>query len=109
MIQKSWNDKKINKFCRENKYTQVFNSAYKELSVPVYVVTNYKDRNNSELQRVVEWCKEHCLYRFEICQWHLGYENNIFLKFFSRQDYTNYDRFYDRTFLPRIDVEVRAK
>lgn len=108
MIQKSWNDKKIVKFCRENKYTQVFNSEYKELDVPVYVITNYKDRRNTELLRAINWCKDNCLYRFEICQWHVGYENNIFLKFFSRQDYINYDRFYDRTFLPKIDVEVKT-
>lgn len=108
MIQKSWNDKKINKFCRENKYTSVFNPTYKQLSVPVYVVTSYKDRSHQELQRIIEWCKTNCLFRFEICQWHLGYENNVFIKFFSRHDYINYDRFYDKTFLPKIDVDVKA-
>ena len=109
MIKKSWNDIKIANFCRENKYTQVFNSEYKkESSTPIFVVTNYKNRNAQELQRIVEWCKENCLYRFEVCQWHLGYENHIFLKFFSRQDYVNYDRFYDKAFLPRIDVEVKT-
>jgi hypothetical protein len=109
MIQKSWNDKKILKYCREHKYSNVFNKEYKQVipSTPVYEVTRYVNSKHPDIEKILEWCKKNCLYRYEMCQWHLGYENNIFFKFYSKLDYLNYYRWYDKTFLPKIEIEIR--
>ena len=107
MIQKSWNDKKILKYSRENKYSNVFNSDFKDLEPPIYEVTRYVASTHIDILKILEWCKANCLYRYEMCQWHLGYENKIFFKFYSRLDYTNYYRWHDKTFLPKVDVEVK--
>jgi len=107
MIQKFWNDKKIIKYCRENKSTTVFNKEYKELDRPIYEVTRYVNTKHSDIQKILEWCKANCIYRYEICQWHLGYENNVFFKFYSKLDYINYYRWYDKTFLPKVEIEIK--
>jgi hypothetical protein len=108
MIQKTWTDKRIWKFCKKHKFSLIFKeNKTGAASAPVYEVTKYKNSEHSDIKKILEWCKVNCIYRYELGQWHLGYENNVFFKFSSREDYTEFYRFYDKTFLPRIDVEVR--
>lgn len=107
MIQKTWTDMRIYKFCKKHKFSLFFNETKKVKDSPVYEVTRYTDRDHPDVQKILEWCRQNCTSRYVMCQWHLGYENNVFFKFFSKEDAKKYYRYYDKTFLRSIEVETR--
>ena len=107
MIQKNWNDIEIFEFCKTNSFTQIFNSGKTCKDVPTYEILPIYSRDDNKLLNIMQWCKDNCTRRYELRQWHLGYGNNVFLKFYSKQDYLAFYSFYDKTAFRKIDVEVR--
>ena len=109
MIQKTWTDKRIYRFCKKHKFSFAFN----EYATPFNSfgwseeITKYVDRNHTELVRMLDWCADNCFYRYELCQWHLGYENNVVLRFYSKEDHAKFYSFYDKTFFPKVEVETK--
>lgn len=106
MIQKNWTTKQIYYFCKNNKYTETYNTE-KECS-PIYEITKFKNLDNPILEKILSWCRNNCECRWELCRWHLGFENNIFFKFYSKKDALAFYRYYDKVALPKIDVDMRV-
>ena len=107
MIQKTWNDERIYKFCKKHKFSLFFNTHRETEQLPSYEITRYKDRTHPDIKKILDWCEDNCVFQYVMCQWHLGYENNIFFKFHDKEDYKNFYRWYDKTFMPKIEVEVK--
>lgn len=110
MIRKNWTDLDIYNFCRQNKHTEYHKKDKKIISIPKIEVTKFTSRNNSQFIKLRDWISTNCLSQVDICQWHLGYENNIFLKFYSLEDLYRFYKFYDKLIYTRIiDVETSIK
>ena len=90
-------------FTRENKYTKSFNKD-KTSSPIMYQVLKFIDLEHPNIKKILNWCSENCKFRYDICQWHLGYDNNIFLRFHSKEDYNNFYTFYDSNFLSCSEI-----
>lgn len=107
MIKKDWSDIRIYQFCKHNRYTEVINESKMSVDVPFIEVTFFSNRENAKYLKLREWILDNCKKRVDICQWHLGYDNKIFLRFYNKTDLQNFYRFYDKLLYPKvIDVEV---
>lgn len=106
MIKKHFSDLDRLMFTRKHKYTKSFNKDKSSSSIIVYQVLKFIDLEHPNVKKILNWCLENCKFRYDICQWHLGYDNNIFLRFYDNEDYKNFYTFYDSNFFSKIDVRI---
>jgi len=106
MIKKHFSEIELLEFTRTHKYTKSFNKEKSDSSPVKYQILKFVNLEHPNMKKILTWCSENCNFRYDVCQWHLGYGNSIFIKFYANNDYSKFYTFYDSNFFPRIDVRI---